>query len=102
VDVATQIKNLTVDRVQQWNAAYKTKYYKILTDGPVSAQIVKVFDKLDNMFLLGLNKDDEIRAKYLAEIERYVIPMAQKHLPNIANYMTVLSDDCKQQGYFGE
>lgn len=99
--VAEQIFNLTVDRAQQWDEPYKQWYYDRLHAGAASARIVKVFDKLDNLFLLGLNPDDTVRDRYLREIEKHVLPLAQRDLPHVLPYMTELVADCHRAGYFG-
>jgi len=99
--IAEQIFNLTVDRTQQWDAQYKQWYYDRLHAGAASARIVKVLDKLDNLFLLGLNPDDSIRARYLHEIQTHVLPLAQRDLPHVLPYMIELVADCHRAGYFG-
>lgn len=98
-DVLQALKDLTVDRDQQWDASYKRDYYQRLTDGDAGARIVKVMDKLDNMFLLGLNPDDEIRRRYLEEIETYILPMARQDIPSLVQYLTNLINDCRCSGY---
>ena len=64
-----------------------------------NASIVKALDKLDNLFVLGLNPDEAIRANYIGEIREYVIPMAERYLPTIKNYFVELADDCEALGY---
>lgn len=98
--VARSIQTLTVDRDMQWDEEYKKEYYSCINNGYKGMKVVKVIDKLDNMFMLGLNPDAEVRAKYLGEINMYVIPMAKKVLPHLVKYLEVLSDDAKQVGYF--
>jgi (p)ppGpp synthase/HD superfamily hydrolase len=99
--IAEQIVNLTVDRAQQWDETYKRAYYDRLNAGPAHARVVKVFDKFDNLFLLGLNPDATIRQRYLREVETHVLPMAERELPSIHPYMTDLVRDCRDTGYFG-
>lgn len=77
------IANLTVNRKIQWDQQYKAQYYQKLRDGYAGACRVKVFDKLDNIFLINLNPDEEIRKKYLDEIVEYVIPMAADFAPKV-------------------
>jgi (p)ppGpp synthase/HD superfamily hydrolase len=99
--VAEQIVNLTVDRKQQWDAPYKQWYYDRLNAGAKAARVVKVFDKLDNLFVLGLNPDDVVRDRYLREIETHVLPMAERALPQVFPYMVELVAECHRTGYFG-
>lgn len=97
--ITDQIKILTVDRELQWNFAYKVNYYNQLMQGPLSAQIVKIVDKLDNLFLLGLNPDASVRSKYLAEIEEFILPMTATALPAVTSYMRALLKDCSATGF---
>jgi (p)ppGpp synthase/HD superfamily hydrolase len=100
-DVTTQITALTVNREQQWDPAYKKSYYAKINASPVSCRIVKVFDKLDNIFLLGINPDTETREKYLLEIETYILPMVKKDIPDILPYMEELIKDYHRIGFMG-
>ena len=77
------IANLTVNRKIQWDQQYKDRYYQQLRDGYAGACRVKVVDKLDNIFLINLNSDEEIRKQYLDEIVKYVIPMAADFVPKV-------------------
>lgn len=98
-DVSNQIKALTVDRDVQWDRAYKAGYYSKLMACPLSARVVKIVDKLDNLFVLGLNPDASVRKKYLAEIEDFVLPMAAATLPRLITYMRDLVQDCRLTGF---
>lgn len=89
-EISSQISALTVDRSLQWNTNYKTAYYANLMRGPRNARVVKIMDKLDNIFLLGLNPDVAIRKKYLLEIENFLMPMVANTIPELVDYMTDL------------
>jgi len=97
--IADQIKILTVDRDVQWDKSYKSGYYNKLMQASHSARVVKIFDKLDNLFLLGLNPDASVREKYLAEIEDFVLPMTEASLPSMTAYMYYLVQDCRATGF---
>jgi (p)ppGpp synthase/HD superfamily hydrolase len=99
-NVATTIENLTVDRPQQWDAEYKKIYYARISAGYIGGCQVKVLDKLDNLFMLGLNPDDQIRGRYIAEIREHVLPMAAFALPTIHPYMQLLVDEVELTGHF--
>lgn len=88
--VADQIALLTVDRERQWDIDYKISYYQKINQGPRSARIVKVMDKLDNVFLITENSDPQIRTRYIKEIITHVVPMAQAELPCVAEYLDAL------------
>jgi (p)ppGpp synthase/HD superfamily hydrolase len=98
-DISRLIEKLTVDRKVQWEKTYKSDYYAKLMAGPLSARVVKIIDKLDNLFLLGLNPDISIREKYLEEIEDFVVPMAKTTLPLINDYLQELIKDCHLTGF---
>jgi (p)ppGpp synthase/HD superfamily hydrolase len=97
--ISNQIQALTVDREFQWDSAYKKNYYEQLMQGPISARIVKIIDKLDNLFVLGLNSDAILRSRYLAEIEEYILPMTVTSLPTVTAYMRILVEDCRATGF---
>jgi (p)ppGpp synthase/HD superfamily hydrolase len=99
IAISNQIQALTVDREFQWDSAYKKNYYEQLMQGPISARIVKILDKLDNLFLLGLNPDAILRSRYLAEIEEFILPMTVTSLPAVTAYMRALVKDCRATGF---
>ena len=88
--VSAGIATLTVDRVRQWQPEYKTAYYAAIRDGGPSISRVKVFDKLDNLFLIGINPDQSIRKRYMDEIEQSVLPLAADCDPAVFQYMEQL------------
>lgn len=87
VEVATAIRVLTVDRDRQWDGDYKRSYYRKIENSPLFVQQVKILDKLDNLFLLCLNPSDDIRDRYLKEVEMLLLPMARNALPDLVGYL---------------
>ena len=85
--IKDQIINLTVDRNLQYGIEYKKSYYSRIVRGPLESRIVKIFDKVDNLFILSLNPDDYVREKYLQEIEDYILPMVKNDLPLFYDYI---------------
>lgn len=98
-DMSNLITALTVDRDIQWDKAYKAGYYRKLMEGPIFARVVKIIDKLDNLFVLGLNPDVSVRDKYLIEVEDFVLPMTVTSLPVVTAYMRELVQDCRSTGF---
>lgn len=98
-DVANAISTLTVEREIQWDAAYKNSYYKKIESSQLFTQRVKILDKLDNLFLLCLNSSEEIRKRYLDEIEKWVLPMTKKSLPELYDYMGEIIINNRRIGY---
>jgi len=100
--ISDNIKTLTVNREVQWDRIYKAGYYSKLMKGPLCMRIVKIIDKLDNLFLLGLNTDASVREKYLAEIEDFVLPMTIASLPGLTTYMRELIQNCHLIGFINQ
>ena len=75
------VEILTIDRKLQWNEQYKQGYYNNIKTDDMAA-VIKVFDKVDNLFILSNNNDYYVKAKYLSEIESYVIPLADTFVPS--------------------
>ena len=91
--LAQAIEVLTVDRSQQWDDDYKESYYRRIAESPLFVRQVKVLDKLDNLYILCLNPSDEIRGRYLREIEHWVLPLSRDAIPEISNYISDLVED---------
>ena len=90
--ISNMINILTVNRDIQWDLDYKDSYYEKIDNGPLESRIIKVFDKLDNLFVLDLNPDKKIKTQYLNEIIKHVLPMAEKNTPYVYHYMKELVD----------
>jgi len=97
--ISNQISDLTVNRDLQWNEDYKNTYYEKIMNGPREARIIKIIDKLDNLFILGVNPDKQVKIKYLKEIEKHVLPLAYKTTPKIYSYMKELVDNNYNNGF---
>lgn len=99
--IAAAIRVLTVDRERQ-DDEYKRRYYATVRHAPSWTRAVKVLDKLDNMFVLGLNPSETVRHAYLREIEQYVLPLAGTDFPQLAQYMVEVIQDCRAVGFLGD
>jgi (p)ppGpp synthase/HD superfamily hydrolase len=99
--VARAVSDLTVDR-SRTDPASISEYYGRLNAGPRPPRVVKILDKLDNLFLLGLNPDDRVRASYLAELELHLLPMVAEELPDLTGYFGELIGDCRTTGVLGK
>lgn len=102
MDITNQVLALTVDRDVQWDLSYKQAYYDNINSKPLSCRVVKIFDKLDNLFVLGLNDVDDVRGKYLAEIRTHILPMAERDLPSVFPYLVELTDESELTGFLGK
>lgn len=75
--VAQAVQALTIDRTRT-DQEYLFHYYEGIKSAPALASAVKVADKLDNIYMICFNPSQEIRVRYLDEIEKWVIPLALK------------------------
>lgn len=97
--VAGAIALLTIDRSQRDHVAYRQRYYQDLQGSDRRVCVVKVLDKLDNLFLLCLNADDAVRMAYLQEVEDFVLPLAMEHLKGCVPYLQALVRQCRIDGH---
>ena len=87
---------MTVDRNRQWDWGYKDNYYrKISTSKEMS--IIKVLDKLDNLYLLSDNPSKKIKLLYLYEIEKFVLPLASTFIPKLVDNINSLVSFNRQE-----
>jgi len=88
--IKEDIETLTVNRKYQWDHQYKKEYYQRIKERSHPCRVVKVLDKFDNLFLLHINPDIDIKKKYLNEIEEYILPMITDNLPELEDYFNEL------------
>jgi len=100
-NILKQIKTLTVNRKKQWNLKYKINYYRNINSQHKNTRLVKIIDKLDNLFTIGLNSSKMIRKRYISEIEKNIVPMVKKDLPILVKYFEGLIKQSRNLGYYG-
>ena len=93
------LRVLTVDRARQWDPEYKAGYYAAIGRAPSYAGAIKCLDKLDNLYTLCLNPDPDVRARYLDEITRWVLPLAEASVPAAARRIAQLVRDNQLLGH---
>lgn len=81
------ISSLTINRKLQSNLTYLTDYYGVIASLPNKLGIVKVVDKLDNLFSLNNTANSEIKEKYLQEITNFVIPLCDFVSPHLSKLL---------------
>lgn len=96
--VVDAIDILTVERSNH-KRSYTYDYYNAIYNSHSFVGIVKALDKLDNMFMLCLNKDAAVRLKYLQDISEFVLPIVSSHLPHLHRYFELLIQDCYSLGF---
>jgi len=95
----SKVKILKIDRKKQHREDYLFKYYKKIEKAHISVSIIKILDKIDNIFTLCLNPSLEKRMVYLKQIEDYIIPLTKRTLPEISDYLVKLINNAYEIGY---
>ena len=90
------IQKLTVDRNRQWDWNYKSNYYKEISSSK-DMSVIKVLDKLDNLYTLSDNPNKKIKLLYLYEIEKFLLPLARTFLPKTVDVINNLISFNRQQ-----
>ena len=80
-------------------ASYKEKYYARIEATSFACARVKIADKLDNIYMLCFNASDEVRCNYLNEIDRWVVPMAWRVIPVLAERIEGASAVMRKTGF---
>jgi (p)ppGpp synthase/HD superfamily hydrolase len=80
-EVSRIVVALTLDREAMKTDAGKIAYYAALDQAPAAARAIKIFDKFDNLLSLCANPDEQVRQKYLAEAEAWILPLVQRMIP---------------------
>ena len=93
--ILKEIKILTVNRKKACLGNYKKKYYENISKASKNIKIVKIFDKLDNIFLIKNNKNSRIKREYLKEIDFFILPMVKNELPGYLDYFRKISYFCR-------
>ncbi|MDA9282311.1 hypothetical protein N9P68_00185 [Pseudomonadales bacterium] len=84
-ELVKNVNTLTVDRALQWDPDYKKTYYEDIGKEKIT-RIIKIFDKLDNLFILSENTDKQVKMLYLQEIENHLIPFVRLDIPTLVDY----------------
>lgn len=92
--IADAISTLTVNR-EDPSRAYVERYYAGIAAAPAFVRVVKVLDKLDNLFLLHLNPDAAVKRQYLDDVAEFVVPLAQSCVPALVPYLEALVTECR-------
>ena len=59
--------------------------------------VIKVLDKLDNLYTLSDNPNKKIKLLYLYEIEKFLLPLARTFLPKTVDVINNLISFNRQQ-----
>jgi len=83
-EVEKIIAGLTINRELQFDSGYLVDYYGIISSFPYKLGIIKVIDKIDNLFTLNATASSETKDRYLQEIENYVVPLCDLVSPQLS------------------
>jgi len=97
-NVANAIETLVVDRKAGFSSIQKSYYQKIFDVGS-KLVLIKLLDKMDNLFVLGLNPDDEVRKNYIMEVREELLPFAYDYNPSLGKYLDELLKTTMDLGY---
>jgi len=97
-EVGKIITTLTVDRTRPFGEI-ESAYYARLAETGADALLIKLLDKMDNLFTLCLNSNNAIRAGYTAEIRARLMPFAAAFNPGLGAYLAALLDDADAVGF---
>ena len=95
------VEVLTIDRNQEHMHDYLLDYYENIKFDE-AALVVKLADKIDNIFTLCLNNDSNKRERYLYVVEVYLLPIVKIKVPHFYNYLKDLIEDARQVGFIGQ
>ena len=97
--ICKSISLLVVDRSNQWDKKYKKLYYDNLSSADEIVPIVKVFDKLDNIYLLCTNPSENIRKMYIYELLSYVTVLSSEYAPQVFEILKSAINFSIKDGY---
>ena len=95
--ITTQLNILTVNRASEFKKNYKKNYYENIKKANKNVIITKILDKLDNLYLLKMNRNLKVKKRYLKEIEDFLMPLIKGNLKNLYLYFENLIEFSKQK-----
>ena len=76
---------LTINRKLQSEKEYLETYYGEIAALPQNLGLIKVLDKIDNLFLLNVTAAPDVKESYLHEVNEYLRPLCEIVAPNMSN-----------------
>jgi len=86
------IAGLTINRKLQLDSGYLKNYYGGISNFPHKLGIIKVIDKIDNLFSLNNTANSEIKDRYLQEISEYVVPLCDLVSPQLSKLIRDIAE----------
>jgi len=98
IDIKDELDILTIDRSQSCNPRYLDKYYAGISSVDI-CRSVKVLDKLDNIYMICSNPDEQRRIRYLEEIRHYIVPLAEEIRSGMGAFIDELAGCAERLGH---
>lgn len=95
--ITTQLNILTVNRANEFKKNYKKNYYENIEKANKNVIITKILDKLDNLYLLKMNRNLRVKKRYLKEIEDFLMPLIKGNLKSLYLHFKNLIEFSKQK-----
>tara|TARA_X000001036_G_scaffold439842_1_gene492618 strand:- start:1708 stop:2415 length:708 start_codon:yes stop_codon:yes gene_type:complete len=73
---AKSIELTTIDREQQFDDKYLTKYYQNMVEFDERLVLIRCLDKLDNLLGLEVIADGDLRDNWLRSLEKFIVPLS--------------------------
>lgn len=96
--IAKGISTLVVDRAVPFPSIQRSYYDDVFSEG-TSLVLIKLLDKIDNLFVLCLNPNDEIRKDYIQEIREELLPFAMNFYNDLGKYLHSLLTITEELGF---
>ena len=97
--VSQVIQTITVDREAEKMDGWAPKYYNQLSNLDRKAQLIKAYDKFDNIYAICLNPNPDVRRSYLNEIETFIKPIIDEYAPYQSHYFSALIHSSREMGF---
>jgi (p)ppGpp synthase/HD superfamily hydrolase len=82
--VSDAVLKLTINRELQLNNAYLEEYYSEINNLPFNLGMIKVLDKIDNLYTLESTATPVQKMKYMEEIRNFVVPLCDNVSPHLS------------------
>lgn len=96
--VSSGVGTLLVDRKVSFSAIQKAYYARLKAAGK-EIMLIKLLDKIDNLFVLCLNPDEAVRRDYIAEVREELLPFARGATRGLGDYLEELLEDASRMGF---
>ena len=96
-EIKNAVEALTVDRSRQYEKSYKIKYLNIESYSPLASQ-VKVFDKIDNLFMT-FNPHLKFEDLICKRLKTLCFHLQKYTNSNVMNTLKLSVDEANSVGY---